>query len=297
MDRRRDEDSMPGSIVSSEGAIAVYTGDHVEVVQGDSDGPRATYRGQGYLLVSDDGTLHSWRCSVSSCPSRLATYRIDDNHVLYSFKDHDKKEHLAVEESGRSNKTLQREVVEKIGEFTYVLERTFRLLDIKCWRCQCVECPSRCRTSLDGKTVLHGPTPHTCQQLTPEKELELLRYYYPLRPPHDQPPSGEHKPAPPSQGVVSGNSDASVQQREHQHTEISGKSEESRGSQGPRNTPGLLPPESGAKTDSLNEKLLKVQKRNEIRRGKLLQRLVKNAPLWNKVGLHRNPQRTLHFVD
>ncbi|XP_037519742.1 uncharacterized protein LOC119396555 [Rhipicephalus sanguineus] len=161
MDRRRSEDSMPGSNVSSGGAAAAHVQDDVEVVQDDRIGPRATYRGRGFSLVSVDATRYRWRCSVSSCTSRLVTDKFDDNHVLYGFEDHDEKEHRAVEERERSNKTFQREVVEKIGEFTYVLERTFRLLDIKCWRCQCVGCPGRCRTSMDGKTILHGPTPHS----------------------------------------------------------------------------------------------------------------------------------------
>ncbi|KAL1419727.1 hypothetical protein MTO96_024995 [Rhipicephalus appendiculatus] len=122
------------------------------------------------------------------------TDKFGDKHVLYSFKDHDEREHRAVEERRRSNKTFRSEVVEKIGEFMYVLERT--MIDIKCWRCQYVSCSGRCRTSLDHKTLLHGPTPHTCQPLTPQKE-QLAR------PLNDQPLSSQHSPSIPSQSVSS----------------------------------------------------------------------------------------------
>ncbi|KAL1480303.1 hypothetical protein MTO96_051142 [Rhipicephalus appendiculatus] len=128
---------MFGPTVSSGDAATAHIGDDVEVVPGDRIRPRALFRGQKFRLMSVDATRYRWHCSVSTCPSRLMTDKFGERHVLYSFKDHDEKEHLAMEERKRSNnKTYKSEVVEKIGEFMYVLERT--TINIKCWRCQYV---------------------------------------------------------------------------------------------------------------------------------------------------------------
>ncbi|XP_049273093.1 uncharacterized protein LOC119396553 isoform X2 [Rhipicephalus sanguineus] len=233
---------MPGSIVTGGDASAAPFGEHVEVAQGDRIRPRATYRGRRFRLMSVDASRYRWRCSVSTCPSKLMTDKFGERHVLYSFKDHDEKEHRAVEERRRSNKAFRSEAVEKIGEFMYVLERT--MIDLKCWRCQYVSCSGRCRTSLDGKTLLHGPTPHTCQALTPQKEQHA-------RPLHDEPVLTEHTPAGPSQSVTSTSTDASVQQRQQpQHMDVADNKEESRGSQGRSSVPAQSPRETALKIDS-----------------------------------------------
>ncbi|XP_070395048.1 uncharacterized protein [Dermacentor albipictus] len=173
--------------------------DHVEVVQGDRIRPKAIYRRRRFRLMSVDSTRHRWRCSVSSCSSRLTTDKFDEKHVLYDFKDHDEDEHRAAEEKRHSDKSFRSEAMKKIGEFLYVPERTVG--DIKCWRCRYVSCPGRCRTSLDGEQLLHGPTAHTCHSPAQEEQA---------RPPHDQPLSSQHTPADLSQDVR----DASEHQRE-----------------------------------------------------------------------------------
>lgn len=195
---------MPGSMLSSEGVASF--GDHVEVVQGDRIRPKAIYRRRPFRLMSVDSTRYRWRCTVTNCSSRLMTDRFGDKHVLYSFKDHDEDEHRAAEDRKRSDKTFRSEVVKKIGEFLYVPERSFG--DIRCWRCKYVSCSGRCRTSLDGNTVLHGPTKHTCRSSTGVEQA---------RPPHDQPLSSQHTPAGPSQGVACTSTDSSEHQQE-QHT-------------------------------------------------------------------------------
>ncbi|XP_037519740.1 uncharacterized protein LOC119396553 isoform X3 [Rhipicephalus sanguineus] len=232
---------MLGSTVSSGDAAKARVGDDVEVVQGDRIRPRAIYRGQSFRLMIVDANRYRWRCSVSTCPSKLMTDKFGERHVLYAFKDHDESEHRAVEERRRSHKTFRSEVVEKIGEFTYVLERS--MTNIKCWRCKYVSCSGRCRTSLDGKTLLHGPTPHTCQSLTPQKEQQA-------RPLHDQPLSSEHTPVGPSQSVTSTSTDASVPQTQQQHMDVADDNEESRGSQGRRSVPPEPPGEMVVKIDS-----------------------------------------------
>ncbi|XP_054922145.1 uncharacterized protein [Dermacentor andersoni] len=115
------------------------------------------------------------------------------------FKEHDEAEHRAAEERKHTHKTFRNGVTKKVGEFLYVPERTVG--DIKCWRCRYISCPGRCRTSLDGEQLLHGPTAHTCQ--SPARAEQA-------RPPHDQPLSSHHRPADLSHGVR----DASEHQRE-----------------------------------------------------------------------------------
>lgn len=192
---------MPGSMVSSEGAASF--GDPVEVVQGDRIRPKAIYRSRQFRLMSVDSTRYRWRCTVSNCSSRLMTDKFDEKHVLYSFKEHDENEHRAAEERRHSDKTFKSQVVKKVGEFLYVPEKTVG--DIKCWRCRYVSCSGRCRTSLDGKQLLNGPTPHTCQSFTREEQA---------RPPHDQSLSSQHTPIGLSQGVAGTSTDASEHQRE-----------------------------------------------------------------------------------
>lgn len=182
---------------------AAHIGDHVEVVQGDRIRPKAIYRRRRFRLMTVDSTRYRWRCSVSSCSSRLMTDKFGEKHVLYSFKDHDEDEHRAAEGRRHSHKTFKSEVMKKIGEFLYVPERTVE--DIKCWRCRYVSCPGRCRTSLDGEHLLHGPTAHTCQSLAREKQA---------RPPHDKPLSNQHTPADLSQGAKGTSIGASEHQRE-----------------------------------------------------------------------------------
>ncbi|XP_075552510.1 uncharacterized protein LOC142585557 isoform X1 [Dermacentor variabilis] len=193
---------MPGSMASSKGAAAPF-GDIVEVVQGDRIRPKAIYRHRQFRLMAVDSTRYRWRCTVSSCSSRLMTDKFGEKHVLYSFKDHDEDEHRAAEGRRHSHKTFKSEVLKKLGEFLYVPERTVGL--IKCWRCRYVSCPGRCRTSLDGEQLLHGPTAHTCQALARE---ELAR------PPHDQPLSSQHTPTDLSQGVKGTSTGASEHQQE-----------------------------------------------------------------------------------
>lgn len=232
---------MLGSTVSSKDAAkARVVGDDVQVVQGDRIRPHAIYRGQRFRLMIVDANRYRWRCSVSTCPSKLITDKFGERHVLYSFKDHDEKEHRAVEERKRSNKAFRSEVGEKIGEFMYVLERS--MTNIKCWRCKYVSCSGRCRTNLDGTTILHGPTPHTCQSLTPQREQHA-------RPLHDQPLSSEHTPAGPSQSVTSTSTDASVPQTQ-QHMDVADDNEESRGSQGRQSVPPEPSGETVVKIDS-----------------------------------------------
>lgn len=192
---------MPGSMVSSEGAASF--GDPVEVVQGDRIRPKAIYRSRQFRLLSVDSTRYRWRCTVSNCSSRLMTDKFDEKHVLYSFKEHDENEHRAAEERRHFDKTFKSQVVKKVGEFLYVPEKTVG--EIKCWRCRYVSCSGRCRTSLDGKQLLHGPTAHTCQSFTREEQA---------RPPHDQPLSSQHTPIGLSQGVAGTSTDASEHQRE-----------------------------------------------------------------------------------
>ncbi|KAL1419725.1 hypothetical protein MTO96_024993 [Rhipicephalus appendiculatus] len=360
---------MFGSTVPSGDAAAAHIGDEVEVVPGDRVRPRALYRGQKFRLMSVDATRYRWQCSVSTCPSRLMTDKFGERHVLYSFKDHDEKEHLAMEERKRSsNKTYKSEVVEKIGEFMYVLERT--TINIKCWRCQYVRCSGRCRTSLDGKTLLHGPTPHTCKAHAPPKEKNARSL-------HDRPLSSEHAPAALSQSLSSTSTDACVEQMQRQHMEVAGDNEESCGSQEQRSTPAQPPRESAVRIDSSEsdadddgmddeesskrggheegevplqrllytgggcsnaagsigrtasvvevlemlsgscacaenkllaviyeqvfallhkeEKLLEVQMRNEVRRGRLLDLLMRNGP--SESGSNSNPPEGLYSVD
>nr|XP_054922144.1 uncharacterized protein LOC126521903 isoform X1 [Dermacentor andersoni] len=131
------------------------------------------------------------------------TDKFGDKHVLYSFKDHDENEHRAAEERRHSDKSFRTEVMKKVGEFLYVLEKTVG--DIKCWRCRYVKCSGRCRTSLDGEQLLHGPTTHTCQ--SPAREEQA-------RPPQDQPLSSQDTPADLSQGVKGTSTGASERQQE-----------------------------------------------------------------------------------
>ncbi|XP_065311674.2 uncharacterized protein [Dermacentor albipictus] len=177
--------------------------DHVEVVRGDRIRPKAIYRGLRFRLDKVDSTRYRWRCSVSSCSSRLMTDKFGEKHVLYDFKDHDEDEHRAAEEKRHSDKSFRSEVMKKVGEFLYVPEKTVG--DIKCWRCRYVKCSGRCRTSLDGEQLLHGPTAHTCQGLARE---ELAR------PSHDKPLSSQHTPADLSQGGKGTSIGASEHQRE-----------------------------------------------------------------------------------
>ncbi|XP_050026590.1 uncharacterized protein [Dermacentor andersoni] len=193
---------MPGSMASSKGGAAPF-GDIVEVVQGDRIRPKAIYRGRRFRLMAVDSTRYRWRCSVSSCSSRLMTDKFGEKHVLYSFKEHDEDEHRAAEGRRQSNKSFRSEIMKKVGDFLYVPERTVG--DIKCWRCRYISCPGRCRTSLDGEQLLHGPTAHTCQSLSRE---ELAR------PPHDQPLSSQDMPADLSQGVKGTGTGASERQQE-----------------------------------------------------------------------------------
>ncbi|XP_075552512.1 uncharacterized protein LOC142585557 isoform X3 [Dermacentor variabilis] len=193
---------MPGSMASSKGAAAPF-GDIVEVVQGDRIRLKAIYRHRRFRLLTVDSTRYRWRCTVSRCSSRLITDKFGEKHVLYSFKDHDEDEHRAAEGRRHSRKTFKSEVMKKVGEFLYVPERTVG--DIKCWRCRYVSCPGRCRTSLDGEQLLHGPTAHTCQALVREEQA---------RTPHDKPLSSQHTPADLSPGAKGTSIGASDHQRE-----------------------------------------------------------------------------------
>ncbi|KAH6928490.1 hypothetical protein HPB50_016827 [Hyalomma asiaticum] len=203
---------MPGSVGSS-GCASASSSDHVEVVQGDRVRPRAMYRNRAFRLMSDDSMRYRWRCSVSACPSRLATDKFGEEHVLFNFVDHDEKEHRDAEEKRQRKKAYRSEAVVKIGEFLYVLEKTFS--NAKGWRCHYVSCSGRCRTSLDGETLLLGPTPHTCD---PQKAQQT-------RPTHDQPPPS------PSEGVADTSADVSVHQsqlkhQQQQQMEITDKNED-----------------------------------------------------------------------
>lgn len=169
---------MPGS--ASESAAASF-GDQVEVVRGDRVRPRAVYRRRAFRLMSVDSMRHRWRCSVTTCPSRLMTDKFGEKHVLFSFKDHDEDEHRATEERRRSQKTYRSEALVKIGEFMYVLERSVG--EIKCWRCRYVSCPGRCRTSLDHNTLLHGPTTHTCHSIIQQEQQSRQTHHEPPQSP------------------------------------------------------------------------------------------------------------------
>lgn len=157
------------------------------------------YRNRAFRHMSDNSMRYRWRCSVSSCRSRLVTDKFGEKHVLFNFKDHDENEHRAAEEKRQCKKACRSEAVAKIGEFLYMLEKTFS--SAKGWRCNYVGCSGRCRTSLDGETLFLGPTPHTCD---PQKEQQTRRT-------HDQPPPS------PSECVADTNADVSVHQRHQQH--------------------------------------------------------------------------------
>ncbi|XP_077486984.1 uncharacterized protein LOC144098315 isoform X1 [Amblyomma americanum] len=132
--------------------------DKADVVRNERGGPSARHGGRRFVLLRRRHSRHWWRCALKNCPSKLITDEYGDEHLVFKTAEHNEEEHAKATRGRRRSEAVYRnQPVQQIGDYRYVEEPSDG--NDRCWRCEFVSCPGRCRTDRDLR-VTAGPTQH-----------------------------------------------------------------------------------------------------------------------------------------